>query len=664
MCDGLKVPVGDNVINILQCLYEDVIPLIIAVKNSLSTSLGAVEAQGIDSFITTTVYACMECLHSVLTAANAATVESVLPSSSSSSFSERSEKESSSECIAWLEAVLRCVNNDIASSGKEGGEYNSHYRGVLFSDYCQKFGDLVLISLISQDIGKADAEYLLSSAKLSRSLLLPAAADVTQSLSANAPSFQPSSSISSSTATTNISTGAPLAAISQAQYSSTQSIEMIKSVLPDLGQGFVEACLGIYKGNAEAVIDAVLSDNLDPRLNLLDRSMDQMWIGKRGGADDVPQKYGSKVSSSNKKESTGGVVVSGVILGGVDHAAEQARLQAERVRAMERQEEYDHSLLAREYQDDYDDQYEEEHTIRGELGGGGGRAGGGKTDRNSRGDDGYNNEDGEHNSHLSDNSSNVKKHLYFTKDGVRTQVLGGAPTLLNKKERRQAAKKGLLVPAAPAREGDTASSQIGGGNMGIQNPKGMSSADIGAQMAEMKRLNYLLRQQESEDKYWEDMKNTNHTPGGSALRSTRDNWKRASAAAADHDSEGDDNGEQEANKGSESMHGVPGGPGSKGVPSKAKTNLPPPPALNIPAGEGEKNGKKGSTTQKQQQPKSGSAGGGKSNGGGKNHGGGGGGGSGGGGGGGEASSDGNKKKFRTKTFDKHHQKDKATRKMG
>ncbi|KAI8321437.1 hypothetical protein GQ54DRAFT_289616 [Martensiomyces pterosporus] len=51
------------------------------------------------------------------------------------------------------------------------------------------------------------------------------------------------------------------------------SISQIQELMPDLGTGFIRACLSYYDHSAEAVIVAVLEDNLPPSLAALDRAM-------------------------------------------------------------------------------------------------------------------------------------------------------------------------------------------------------------------------------------------------------------------------------------------------------------------------------------------------------------------------------------------------------
>lgn len=50
-------------------------------------------------------------------------------------------------------------------------------------------------------------------------------------------------------------------------------LSCIKDLLPDLGEGFVLACLEEYDYNSELVINNILEDRLAPNLDKLDRAM-------------------------------------------------------------------------------------------------------------------------------------------------------------------------------------------------------------------------------------------------------------------------------------------------------------------------------------------------------------------------------------------------------
>ena len=48
-------------------------------------------------------------------------------------------------------------------------------------------------------------------------------------------------------------------------------ITNVRDILPDLGEGFIEVALEEYDFNSETVINAVLEDNLTPKLRSVDR---------------------------------------------------------------------------------------------------------------------------------------------------------------------------------------------------------------------------------------------------------------------------------------------------------------------------------------------------------------------------------------------------------
>lgn len=63
-------------------------------------------------------------------------------------------------------------------------------------------------------------------------------------------------------------------------------ISQVKDLLPDLGEGFILACLEHYSYDSEQVINNILEDRLAPELSQLDRSLErwerQMGKGPQG----------------------------------------------------------------------------------------------------------------------------------------------------------------------------------------------------------------------------------------------------------------------------------------------------------------------------------------------------------------------------------------------
>lgn len=106
-------------------------------------------------------------------------------------------------------------------------------------------------------------------------------------------------------------------------------IEAVKMILPDLGEGFIQACLAAFNNNPDEVVARVLENNLPPKLAAMSRDTGEIWMGKRDSGE-KDQAFIAK--------------------------------QRERMRAMERQEEMNYHLVTsfeREYDDDYDDQVTE-----------------------------------------------------------------------------------------------------------------------------------------------------------------------------------------------------------------------------------------------------------------------------------------------------------------
>ena len=50
-------------------------------------------------------------------------------------------------------------------------------------------------------------------------------------------------------------------------------IEAVKNVFPELGEGFIEACLEVYDNNVERVVQNILEETLTTELKKLDRKM-------------------------------------------------------------------------------------------------------------------------------------------------------------------------------------------------------------------------------------------------------------------------------------------------------------------------------------------------------------------------------------------------------
>jgi len=203
-------------------------------------------------------------------------------------------------------------------------------RGVFLADYMRVFGAAqVEAAVVLSSGGDADADrlaYVLTSLQVAESLVLPkrtAAPVRVEPVAAYSPAVESKPA--------------------NDEESRVEGISNIKAIFPDLGEGFIEACIAAYKGNIEEVIDALLTDNLQPTLLVLDRSLQKMWRGKGGGST---QEVISLDAGKRDKKAVYKEV----------EDKEFKRLQKERLLKMEQQQEMDHMLLMREYNDDYDDQ--------------------------------------------------------------------------------------------------------------------------------------------------------------------------------------------------------------------------------------------------------------------------------------------------------------------
>lgn len=64
-------------------------------------------------------------------------------------------------------------------------------------------------------------------------------------------------------------------------------ISQVKDLLPDLGEGFILACLEHYSYDPEQVINNILEGRLAPALSQLDRGLDR-WERRVGGGSRRP----------------------------------------------------------------------------------------------------------------------------------------------------------------------------------------------------------------------------------------------------------------------------------------------------------------------------------------------------------------------------------------
>lgn len=213
-------------------------------------------------------------------------------------------------------------------------------RGAFISDLMKVYGTQEVEQAVrNSSVGDPGAEqitYIVKSLQTEESFLRSRSTVAQKATSESTPTVP-------AMAAKNPSSGKSSAALMNSMQSNTEAVGNIKAIFPDLGEGFIEACIGAYKGNVEEVIDALLTDNLQPSLLVLDRSLQKMWIGKGGGGA-----QGAISLDAQRRDAS-------VVYKAVEDASFK-QLQMERIKKMEAQQEYDHMLLTREYNDDYDDQ--------------------------------------------------------------------------------------------------------------------------------------------------------------------------------------------------------------------------------------------------------------------------------------------------------------------
>ncbi|KAJ1803338.1 hypothetical protein LPJ77_005302 [Coemansia sp. RSA 2523] len=70
---------------------------------------------------------------------------------------------------------------------------------------------------------------------------------------------------------------AQLAAVSIDQSDDPAAVAQVKEMIPDLGDGFIRACLAHYAGSTESVVNALLENTLPPSLAEMDRTTES-WV--------------------------------------------------------------------------------------------------------------------------------------------------------------------------------------------------------------------------------------------------------------------------------------------------------------------------------------------------------------------------------------------------
>ena len=239
---------------------------------------------------------------------------------------------SSPEGVSWMDILQSNLDFE-----KEDSAVDVSMQGVFLSDFILLYGGKDVESIVRRSFGEdsndipgseGEYDYILESFKVKESLLQVEHGGKLQHMG--------DTSRASSVPCEKASV-----APTEPSLTREQSVAAIRGVVPDLGEGFVEACLDIYHGNVEQVIDAIFADNLHPALKALDRCLQKVWIGKQDREPEFLQKSGHP---------SAGVPASAV-------ASSSARnITKERVRLMERKQEWDSYILSKEYDDDYDDQ--------------------------------------------------------------------------------------------------------------------------------------------------------------------------------------------------------------------------------------------------------------------------------------------------------------------
>ena len=103
----------------------------------------------------------------------------------------------------------------------------------------------------------------------------------------------------------------------------------VRAMLPDLGEGFVEACLAFHQFNVATVVNKVLEDDLPPQLAGMDRKLARYRVNQ-GKVERGDFKVGSAVKGDE----------------------EFALAQKEYLKRMEDEEDEEAFLMA-EYNDEY-----------------------------------------------------------------------------------------------------------------------------------------------------------------------------------------------------------------------------------------------------------------------------------------------------------------------
>lgn len=274
-----------------------------------------------------------------------------------------------SSSISWMEAITHRINsysldvlgvseiskyflpnlllsdlNSFYSSSNDSTEIISSSSLFLPPNY--SLNEFLLLDLKNSNIDNDNSSYvsyLLSSLSINSSLLnfvLPEDNEETLSFSSSQldsiynNNDNENTNISSNNTSNNVKLN--------------EQIDLIQSIMPDLGRGFIEICLGFYANDTEKIINLILTDSLDPALKKIDKKIEKISFGKK-----------SEVSTANTLSSKNEYSYSDLMNKENKSNKEFYEYQKNLVLKMEQDAIKDAQIIKQEYDDDYDDQYDE-----------------------------------------------------------------------------------------------------------------------------------------------------------------------------------------------------------------------------------------------------------------------------------------------------------------
>uniref|UniRef100_A0A8C0B9F7 Activating signal cointegrator 1 complex subunit 2 n=1 Tax=Buteo japonicus TaxID=224669 RepID=A0A8C0B9F7_9AVES len=164
-----------------------------------------------------------------------------------------------------LASYLIAVVGEIVSSFSGLLEKMNRYSYLFLRDYDELFpveDDVSLLQQASSTLDETRTAYILQAVESAWEGVDRTKAQVVK---------DPTPLAASNGASCAGAAAAPIAKVSGVELDSL--ISQVKDLLPDLGEGFILACLEEYSYNAEQVINNILEDKLVPYLDKLDRTM-------------------------------------------------------------------------------------------------------------------------------------------------------------------------------------------------------------------------------------------------------------------------------------------------------------------------------------------------------------------------------------------------------